>query len=113
MKILLVPPAAFEPGRLGLENSLWLSEPVALTSVAAMVPEHDVKILDMRLERPGREGGMVSAPFTDYLDRFRSPSYRENVRIFKGEPGTDPLLEKKQWERAESRGGRPPQPATA
>jgi radical SAM superfamily enzyme YgiQ (UPF0313 family) len=50
MKILLVQPAAFEPGRLGLENSLWLSEPVALTSIAAMVPEHDVRILDMRLE---------------------------------------------------------------
>src|SRR5260221_80396 len=51
MRILLVQPAAFEPGRLGLENSLWLSEPVALTSLAAMVPEHEVRILDMRLER--------------------------------------------------------------
>ncbi len=36
---------------MGLENALWLSEPVALTSVGAMVhPQHDVKILDMRLE---------------------------------------------------------------
>jgi radical SAM superfamily enzyme YgiQ (UPF0313 family) len=51
MRILLVQPATFEPGRLGLENSLWLSEPVALTSLAAMVPEHEVRILDMRLER--------------------------------------------------------------
>jgi len=51
MRILLVQPAAFEPGRLGLENSFWLSEPVALTSLAAMVPEHEVRILDMRLER--------------------------------------------------------------
>lgn len=50
MRILLVQPATFEPGRLGLENSLWLSEPVALTSLAAMVPEHEVHILDMRLE---------------------------------------------------------------
>jgi radical SAM superfamily enzyme YgiQ (UPF0313 family) len=50
MRILLVQPATFEPGRLGLENSLWLSEPVALTSLAAMVPEHDVRLLDMRLE---------------------------------------------------------------
>ena len=50
MRILLVQPATFEPGRLGLENSLWLSEPVALTSLAAMVPEHDIRILDMRLE---------------------------------------------------------------
>jgi radical SAM superfamily enzyme YgiQ (UPF0313 family) len=51
MRILLVQPAAFEPGRLGLENSLWLSEPVALTSLAAMVAEHEVRILDMRLEQ--------------------------------------------------------------
>ena len=50
MKILLVQPATFEPGRLGLENVIWLSEPVALTSLAAMVPEHEVRILDMRLE---------------------------------------------------------------
>jgi hopanoid C-3 methylase len=50
MKILLVQPAPFEPGRLGLENVIWLSEPVALTSVAAMVPQHEVRILDMRLE---------------------------------------------------------------
>src|SRR6185503_2662090 len=51
MRILLVQPATFEPGRLGLENSLWLSEPVALTSLAAMVPEHQVRLLDMRLEK--------------------------------------------------------------
>ncbi len=50
MKILLVQPAPFEPGRLGLENIIWLSEPVALTSLAAMVPQHDVRILDLRLE---------------------------------------------------------------
>ena len=50
MKILLVQPAPFEPGRLGLENVIWLSEPVALTSIAAMVPDHEVRILDMRLE---------------------------------------------------------------
>jgi radical SAM superfamily enzyme YgiQ (UPF0313 family) len=51
MKILLVQPAPFEPGRLGLENIVWLSEPVALTSLAAMVPAHEVKLLDMRLEQ--------------------------------------------------------------
>jgi hopanoid C-3 methylase len=50
MKILLVQPAPFEPGRLGLENVIWLSEPVGLTSIAAMVPDHDVRIMDMRLE---------------------------------------------------------------
>lgn len=50
MKILLVQPAPFEPGRLGLENVIWMSEPVALAQLAAMVPEHDVRILDMRLE---------------------------------------------------------------
>ena len=52
MKILLVQPAPFEPGRLGLENVLWMSEPVALTQLAgALLPEHEVKILDMRLEK--------------------------------------------------------------
>lgn len=51
MRILLVMPTAFEAGRLGLENVVWLSEPVALTAIAAMVtPRHEVKILDMRLE---------------------------------------------------------------
>ncbi|MEM6994565.1 MAG: radical SAM protein, partial [Myxococcota bacterium] len=50
MKILLVQPAPFEPGRLGLENVIWMSEPVALAQLAAMVPEHEVRILDMRLE---------------------------------------------------------------
>jgi radical SAM superfamily enzyme YgiQ (UPF0313 family) len=51
MRILLVQPATFEPGRLGLENSLWLSEPVALTSIAGMLPEHEIRLLDMRLEK--------------------------------------------------------------
>lgn len=50
MRILLVQPAPFEPGRLGLENVIWMSEPVALAQLAAMVPEHEVRILDMRLE---------------------------------------------------------------
>jgi radical SAM superfamily enzyme YgiQ (UPF0313 family) len=50
MRILLAQPAPFEPGRLGLENVIWLSEPVALTSLAAMVSEHEVRILDMRCE---------------------------------------------------------------
>lgn len=51
MRILLVMPTPFENGRLGLENVVWLSEPVALTSVGAAVSgEHDVRILDMRLE---------------------------------------------------------------
>jgi radical SAM superfamily enzyme YgiQ (UPF0313 family) len=63
MKILLVQPAPFEPGRLGLENIIWLSEPVALTSLAAVVPEHDVRILDMRLE--------ADLAFNEALREFR------------------------------------------
>jgi radical SAM superfamily enzyme YgiQ (UPF0313 family) len=59
MKILLVQPAPFEPGRLGLENACWLSEPVALTSLAAMVPEHECRILDMRLEKDGAFNRML------------------------------------------------------
>jgi radical SAM superfamily enzyme YgiQ (UPF0313 family) len=51
MRILLVMPTPFESGRLGLENVVWLSEPVALTSIGAMVSDrHEVRILDMRLE---------------------------------------------------------------
>jgi radical SAM superfamily enzyme YgiQ (UPF0313 family) len=52
LKILLVQPAPFEDRRLGLENTIWMSEPVALTSIAAMAPEHELKILDMRIEEP-------------------------------------------------------------
>lgn len=54
MRILLVMPTPFESGRLGLENVIWLSEPVALTSVAGSVPKpHQVMLLDMRLEPEG------------------------------------------------------------
>ena len=55
MRILLVQPAPFEDNRLGLENTFWLSEPVGLTSIGTMVQdEHEVLILDMRLEEPAK-----------------------------------------------------------
>lgn len=51
MRILLVMPPPFENGRLGLENVIWLSEPIALTSIGTAVSdEHDVRVLDLRLE---------------------------------------------------------------
>lgn len=51
MRILLVMPPPFENGRLGLENVVWLSEPVALTAIGTAVSdEHEVQVLDMRLE---------------------------------------------------------------
>ena len=51
MRILLVQPAPFEDRRLGLENTIWMSEPVALTTVAAMARPHDeVRILDLRVD---------------------------------------------------------------
>jgi radical SAM superfamily enzyme YgiQ (UPF0313 family) len=51
MHILLVMPTPFENGRLGLENVVWLSEPVALTAVGGAVGEgHVVEVLDLRLE---------------------------------------------------------------
>jgi radical SAM superfamily enzyme YgiQ (UPF0313 family) len=44
-------PTPFENGRLGLENVVWLSEPVALTSVGtAIQDQHDVRVIDLRLE---------------------------------------------------------------
>jgi radical SAM superfamily enzyme YgiQ (UPF0313 family) len=54
MRILLVMPTPFENGRLGLENVAWMSEPVALTAVGAAVSkDHEVRVLDMRLEDEG------------------------------------------------------------
>ncbi len=54
MRILLVMPTPFENGRLGLENVVWLSEPVALTAVGAAVNDrHEVRVLDLRLEEEG------------------------------------------------------------
>jgi hopanoid C-3 methylase len=51
LRILLVMPTPFENGRLGLENVIWLSEPVGLTAIAAAVrSEHEIRILDLRLE---------------------------------------------------------------
>lgn len=52
MRVLLVMPTPFENGRLGLENVVWLSEPVALTSVgtAVLQDRHEVRVLDLRLE---------------------------------------------------------------
>src|ERR1700722_4694281 len=54
MRVLLVMPTPFENGRIGLENVIWLSEPVALTAVGGAVSgEHDVRVLDLRLEPEG------------------------------------------------------------
>jgi hopanoid C-3 methylase len=51
MRVLLVMPTPFENGRLGLENVIWLSEPVALTSVGTAIEDrHEVRVLDLRLE---------------------------------------------------------------
>lgn len=51
MRVLLVFPTPFESGRLGLENVVWLSEPVSLTSVGTAVQDkHEVRVLDLRLE---------------------------------------------------------------
>jgi radical SAM superfamily enzyme YgiQ (UPF0313 family) len=52
-RVLLVQPAPFQGARPGLESVIWLSEPVALTSLAGSIEvRHDVRILDLRLERP-------------------------------------------------------------
>jgi hopanoid C-3 methylase len=51
MRVLLVMPTPFENGRLGLENVIWLSEPVALTSIGTAVSDrHEVRVMDLRLE---------------------------------------------------------------
>jgi radical SAM superfamily enzyme YgiQ (UPF0313 family) len=51
MRVLLVMPTPFENGRLGLENVIWLSEPVALTAVGTAIQgEHEVRVMDLRLE---------------------------------------------------------------
>lgn len=62
MRILLAMPTPFESGRLGLENVVWLSEPVALTSIAAAVnDQHEVRILDLRLEEEGALAAMLQS----------------------------------------------------
>jgi len=48
MKILLIQPP-FNPNLIGA-GILYLNEPLALETVAASIPHHNVKILDMRLE---------------------------------------------------------------
>ncbi|MFO0740964.1 MAG: radical SAM protein [Labilithrix sp.] len=59
MRVLLVMPTPFENGRLGLENVVWLSEPVALTAVGtAIQDQHEVRVMDMRLES---ESALVEA----------------------------------------------------
>ena len=61
--MLLVQPAPFENGRIGLENSLWFTEPVALTSIAAEVPEdHKVKIFNLRLKKADELPKTVESP---------------------------------------------------
>lgn len=62
MRILLVMPTPFESGRLGLENVVWLSEPVALTAVGAAVAEgNEVRVLDLRLEEEGALVAMLQS----------------------------------------------------
>lgn len=62
MRVLLVMPTPFENGRLGLENVVWLSEPVALTSIgAAIMDAHDVRVIDMRLEDEDALARMLSS----------------------------------------------------
>src|SRR3954463_10132157 len=62
MRVLLVMPTPFENGRLGLENVVWLSEPVALTAVGTAVQDkHDVRVLDMRLEDEDALVNMLSS----------------------------------------------------
>lgn len=54
MRVLLVMPTPFENGRLGLENVVWLSEPVALTAIGGAISDlHEVRVLDLRLEDEG------------------------------------------------------------
>jgi hypothetical protein len=60
LRILLVMPTPFENGRLGLENVIWLSEPVGLTAIAAAVrSEHEIRILDLRHRGRGPSSNAV------------------------------------------------------
>ena len=75
LRILLVMPTPFENGRLGLENVIWLSEPVGLTAIAAAVaPEHEIRILDLRLEEEDALGKTLAAarPESLHLDSKRT-----------------------------------------
>lgn len=70
LTILLVQPALPGPGRPArayLDRAAWLCEPAALTSLAAMVPEHDAHILDLRLEEVSALGRALRARRPDLV----------------------------------------------
>lgn len=87
MRILLVQPPPFEKGRLGLENMIWLLEPVALTAIAGAAPEHDVRNVasfGVMVQDRGRGsvGGALGAPWLRYdLDRRDARDLVEGMKF--------------------------------
>ncbi|HSN99085.1 MAG TPA: hypothetical protein VLS89_12400, partial [Candidatus Nanopelagicales bacterium] len=57
LKILFVQPAFSGGARLALGRAAWVCEPVSLTSLAALAPEHEARVLDLRIE-----GGAALGP---------------------------------------------------
>ena len=94
MRILLVMPTPFENGRLGLENVVWLSEPVALTSIAAAAgPGHQVRLEGAQLARqrvfwlePQVEHADLVTRARGRRDRGQSDRLRQPDDVFQPEP---------------------------
>ena len=87
MRVLLVMPTPFENGRLGLENVVWLSEPVALTSVgAAILDAHEVRVLDMRLEDEEALARTLSSFRPDVMRDWLARPASEIPQIFGNRP---------------------------
>jgi len=70
MKILLIQPAQ-ERG-LGF-RSLAVVEPLGLESIAGSLPEHEIKILDLRLENHLPKAGSTVLSRSTFIRLARSP----------------------------------------
>ena len=85
MKILLIQPP-FNPNLIG-GGVLYMNEPLALETIAGAVSEHEVNILDMRID-PGLENTLNSfnRPLTLVVSTFnRIPdNFTNRITILKG-----------------------------
>lgn len=83
LKILFVQPALPGPAR-----AAWLCEPVALTSLAAMVPEHEARVLDLRVEGGSALGPALRAMRPDLVaaapEAWELAGAREALRVARG-----------------------------
>ncbi len=59
MKILYINPARIEAGL----DALTKTQPLSLITIAAMVPDHDAKLIDFKVDRYGISTASISDEF--------------------------------------------------